>query len=408
MSSLGSSSKSEVSARVLSLIASGALPQSVAERVAKLSAPQTLASCGQDKTVRLWDICTGECKKTLFGHTDAVTCIAPYRGNTFFTGSNDGTVREWDGSTGKCIHVFEGHTHYVRSLCVLAERDVPVVASGSRDKTIIVWRISSGTGPSKVEAVLEGGGLFGVSALATAEHDTMLISGDEDGHIRLWDTRTWEEIPTSILGHNAAIESIKVLERGQETLLITCGGDGDNSAKVWDLHSGKCIHTFKGHCSGVWNADFVCVGKRCGSGMKAEAQLLTVSDGEALVRPIGGKGGEEVSLFKSMSPYWISAGQINAVAFAQCCDPDVAAAWGKAGDREKVGTPNRVKNVERKENENEKDKKKSKHSDSRDDMCPLAVAQGKNIYMWSFPQMEKSIGLVGHTGTVYDLCFLPL
>ena len=84
---------------------------------------------------------------------------------------------------------------------------------------------------------------------------------------------TWEEIPTLIAGHNSAIESIKVIEHEPETLLVTCGGDGDNSVKVWGLHSGRCLHTFKDHRSGVWCADFVCAGS---SSEEADIQTLLI------------------------------------------------------------------------------------------------------------------------------------
>lgn len=394
----------EVKSRILPLLASGMLPSDIVEHVAKLAAPQTLVSCGQDKTVKMWDIRTGECKRTLTGHTDIVTCIAPYRDRTFFTGSNDCTIGEWDGTTGKCIRVLKGHKHYVKCLCALAERRVPVIVSGSRDRTIVAWRICSES--PQVEAVIEVGGLFGVNALASAEHDTVLISGDDDGHIRLWDTATWKEIPTTITGHNSAVQSIRVIERGSETLVITCGGDGDRTVKVWDMHSGECLHVFRGHVSGVWSADFVSV-----SGDDDSIRLLTVSDGEALVRTIHRekekgkkkkKGGYEeddeeedpVNLFKSMDLYWNTSTEINAVAFAQYCDPDTAAAWNiVAGDGERE--PARIGTPRNEESENL-------------DMCPLALARGKKIFMWSFPQMKKGIELVGHTGFVYDLCFLPL
>lgn len=394
-----------IKARILPLLTSGVLPYDIAEHIARLSAPQTLVSCGQDKTVKMWNICTGECKKTLKGHTDVVTCIAPYKENMFFTGSNDCTVREWNGSTGECVRVFKGHKHYVRCICTLPERRVPLVVSGSRDKTIIAWRIHGES--VTIEAVIETGGLFGINALASAEHDRILISGDEDGHIRFWDTETWKEIPTAITGHNSAVESIKVLEQGPDTLIITCGGDGDKTAKVWDMHSGKCLNIFRGHVSGVWDADFVSMSDDSSDedDGKKSVILLTVSDGDAYVRSIHIKDKEikieeekedAIDLFKDLNIFWNTFTQISAIAFAQYCDPDAAAAWDVVKVNEKVGTPSKSKKCGSQKSER-----------SRTDMCPLAMARGKKIFLWSFPQMKKGLELVGHTGFVYDVCFLP-
>ena len=429
------SKTNETKTRILSLLRSGVLPTGVIEHIAKLSSPQTLVSCGQDRTIKLWDICTGECKRTLTGHSDTVTCIAPYKGRVFFTGSNDCTVRQWDGATGRCINVFRGHTHYVRCICTLTHRKVPLVVSGSRDKTIIAWRICASHGaasenemgadcvhPSQIEAVIRTGGIFGVTALAAAKNDSVIISGDADGHVRMWDTESWREIPTGISGHSAAVEAIKVVELGHRTLVVTCGGDGDRSARVWDMETGECLNTFRDHVSGVWSADFV------SKGSDGEVELLTVSDSEAFVRQIYKTKRDDsedklTDLFGDMEPSWKTFTQINAVAFAQYCDPDAAAAWGEKGGKEvekeedyddddddddddetsveKIGTPSNVRKSGKRKAAG-MDKKKEEL-----DMCPVALARGKKIFLWSFPQMRKELELVGHTGLVYGLCFLP-
>lgn len=322
--------------------------------------------------------------------------------------------------------MFQGHTHYVNCVCTLTHRKVPLLVSGSRDKTIIAWRICANYNDvektNQIESVIHTGGIFGVTSLAAAKNDSVLISGDADGHVRLWDTESWMEIPTTISGHNAAVEAIRVVELGSRTLVVTCGGDGDRSAKVWDMDTGECINTFKDHASGVWSADFVSVGGRCDD----EVKVLTVSDSEAFVRSVCKTKKEDdskeevIDLFRDMEPSWKTFTQINAVAFAQYCDPDVAVAWSESKDRkekkekekddemeiEKVGTPSRARKSG-KRGSDDKGKKKKEKKVGVLDMCPLALARGKKIFLWSFPQMEKELELVGHTGFVYDLCFLP-
>ena len=61
-----------------------------------------IASCSEDKTVRLWDAYTGEALRTLQGHSSAVWTVAFSLDNRMLAScSNDETVRIWDPATGE-------------------------------------------------------------------------------------------------------------------------------------------------------------------------------------------------------------------------------------------------------------------------------------------------------------------
>ena len=55
-----------------------------------------LATAGGDQTARLWDPATGDCLRTLTGHTDDVNRVAfSPDGRLLATASHDQTARLW-------------------------------------------------------------------------------------------------------------------------------------------------------------------------------------------------------------------------------------------------------------------------------------------------------------------------
>jgi WD40 repeat protein len=100
-----------------------------------------LVSASKDKTLRLWNVATGECEQTLAGHSSAVNSagFSP-DGTKLVSASNDTTLRMWDVATGECEQTLRGHSGAVRSAGF--SPDGTKLVSAGFDKTVRLWRIA--------------------------------------------------------------------------------------------------------------------------------------------------------------------------------------------------------------------------------------------------------------------------
>lgn len=147
---------------------------------------RTLASGSSDKTVRLWDIETGEESpgSPLNGHGYHVCACAfsPF-GTLLATASTDCTVWLWDTKSNEKITTLEGHRGSVRT-CVFSP-DALLLASGSADETVCLWSIRT----KKLVRRIEG---FESSVMACSftPDNLYVIAGLSNGEVGVWDVQS--------------------------------------------------------------------------------------------------------------------------------------------------------------------------------------------------------------------------
>jgi WD40 repeat protein len=96
-----------------------------------------LASCSRDRTVRVWQVGSGECRE-LRGHTDDVFAAAFHPdGRRLATGGRDRAVWLWDLERDEEVARLRGHTSFIWSLAF--SRDGATLVSGSGDATVRLW-----------------------------------------------------------------------------------------------------------------------------------------------------------------------------------------------------------------------------------------------------------------------------
>jgi len=92
-----------------------------------------LASGSIDDTIKIWDLQSGECFKTLHGMVSSLVALP---NGTLASGSHDGTINLWNTASGERIGILNEHTARISDLIILPNG---TLASGSEDGTIKIW-----------------------------------------------------------------------------------------------------------------------------------------------------------------------------------------------------------------------------------------------------------------------------
>src|SRR5262245_42276401 len=78
---------------------------------------KTLVSSSRDHTIKIWDVASGELKKTLTNHTlDVYSVVFSHDGKLMASGGKDLNIILWDAATFEPIRTLKGHTDAIRCL----------------------------------------------------------------------------------------------------------------------------------------------------------------------------------------------------------------------------------------------------------------------------------------------------
>ena len=176
--------------------------------------------------------------RTLEGHSDSVKAIAlTPDGKTLISGSRDNTIKIWDLGTGTEKFTLKGHSSSVNAITVTP--DGKTVISGSYDESIKIWDLGTG-----IEKFTLKGHRSSVNEIVLTPDGITVISSCDD-KIKIWDLGTGTEKFT-LEGYSYSLNEIALTPDGKTVIYHSY-----NTIKIWDLQTGQEKFTLEGHSYSV-------------------------------------------------------------------------------------------------------------------------------------------------------------
>jgi len=247
----------------------------------------------------------------IVGHNNWVTCIAttPQDKSMLVTGSRDKTIMIWkleENKTdehkklvpivGKMHRRLVGHNHFVSDVSISS--DAKYVLSSSWDTTLRLWNAETG----EIQKLFSGHKKDVLSA-AFSPDNKKIVSSSRDHTINVFNTiGISQKVMNDPSAHSDWVTCVRFSPNVEDPVMVSAGRD--KVVKVWDMTNFTLKHNLKGHTSYINAVTVSPDGSLCASGGKdGVAMLWDLNEGKNLSSLDA--GGEIYALCFSPNRYWL-------------------------------------------------------------------------------------------------------
>jgi F-box and WD-40 domain protein 1/11 len=202
------------------------------------------------------------------GHDECVYTIQ-HAGEWLVSGSRDRTIRIWDLTTSRLRHgqpaILKGHVASVLCLQFDASPENDIIVSGGSDSWVIIWRFSTGEIIKKMDKA------HTESVLNLRFDHRYIVTCSKDKTIKIWNRHTITcdspLVPAYVVNQfKDPLNGDLIMEHSLLSTLTGHGAavnavmihndtivsaSGDRTIKAWNIQTGKCEKQYIGHTKGI-------------------------------------------------------------------------------------------------------------------------------------------------------------
>ena len=249
----------------------------------------TLLAGGADRDAALVDPTTGRVLLRLQQADGMIRWLKADQDGTTLHGSSLGRHLLWDAGTGKLI------PQVAESFRLTGDREASVVeaaldptggliATAGADRSVCIWRDQG----ASLSARLQGHDAH-INGLAFTPDGARIVSGANDGTLRVWDTTGGqaEEVLAEYGGAGVRFspDGTRILAASIPTNMYipSLTPHDDRSIRVWDVRTSELIARFRGHQERIISLDLTADGSRLASaGLDGDVRIWDAKSGECL------------------------------------------------------------------------------------------------------------------------------
>ncbi|MFB2969398.1 WD40 repeat domain-containing protein [Aerosakkonema sp. BLCC-F183] len=197
---------------------------------------QSLISSGYEKTIKLWNMETGQLVRSFSGIGGFFRTIAISSNGQILASACDGIVEVWNLNTGNLLYRLSGAGSVVG-----ITPDSQTLVSGMSDNKVKLWNLRTGDLQQALPGNVESSGHISISS------DGTILAAASMFKVSLWNLRTGELIRTIESTNRGDVISTASISPDGQTLFTAKGAN----IQIWNIRTGELIRTLEGHSNTV-------------------------------------------------------------------------------------------------------------------------------------------------------------